>query len=57
VQPPWASDLYATLERRARQIDSVYALVAETLKERTTGEWLELFRELQIPVAPLPTPA
>jgi crotonobetainyl-CoA:carnitine CoA-transferase CaiB-like acyl-CoA transferase len=57
VQPPWASDLYATLERRARQIDSVYALLAETLKERTTGEWLELFRELQIPAAPLQTPA
>jgi crotonobetainyl-CoA:carnitine CoA-transferase CaiB-like acyl-CoA transferase len=57
VQPPWASDLYATLERRARQIDTVYALLAETLKERTTGEWLELFRELQIPAAPLQTPA
>jgi crotonobetainyl-CoA:carnitine CoA-transferase CaiB-like acyl-CoA transferase len=57
VQPPWASDLYATLERRARQIDTVYALVAETLRERTTAEWLELFRRLEIPAAPLQTPA
>jgi crotonobetainyl-CoA:carnitine CoA-transferase CaiB-like acyl-CoA transferase len=57
VNPPWASDLYATLERRARQIDTVYALLAETIKERTTDEWLALFRELQIPAAPLQTPS
>jgi crotonobetainyl-CoA:carnitine CoA-transferase CaiB-like acyl-CoA transferase len=57
VKPPWASDLYGTLERRARQIDIVYALVAETLRERTTDEWLTLFRELEIPAAPLRAPA
>lgn len=56
VRPPWAGELYATLERRARQIDTVYGLVAETLKERTTDEWLELFRELEIPAAPIRTP-
>ncbi len=33
VRPPWASDLYATLERRARQTDTVYALLAETLAQ------------------------
>ncbi len=57
VQPPWAGELYATLERRARQIDTVYSLVAETLLQRTTGEWLALFRELEIPAAALGTPA
>jgi crotonobetainyl-CoA:carnitine CoA-transferase CaiB-like acyl-CoA transferase len=57
VQPPWASDLYATLERRARQIDTVYSLVAETLIQRTTGEWLALFRELEIPAAAMGSPA
>jgi crotonobetainyl-CoA:carnitine CoA-transferase CaiB-like acyl-CoA transferase len=57
VRPAWASDLYNTLERRARQIDTVYTLLAETLQERTTQEWLELFRELQIPAAPLRSPA
>ena len=56
VHPPWASDLYATLERRAQRIDAVYSLVAETMLERTTGEWLALFRELEIPAAPLCTP-
>ena len=48
VRPPWATDMYATLEQRARQIDTVYGLLAETIKERTTAEWLALFRELQI---------
>jgi crotonobetainyl-CoA:carnitine CoA-transferase CaiB-like acyl-CoA transferase len=57
VRPPWASELYATLERRARQIDTVYALLAETLAQRTTHEWLELFRELEIPAAALSSPA
>ncbi|OBH15816.1 CaiB/BaiF CoA-transferase family protein [Mycobacterium sp. E3247] len=57
VRPPWESELYATLERRARQIDTVYALLAETMAQRTTQEWLDLFRELQIPAAPLSSPA
>jgi crotonobetainyl-CoA:carnitine CoA-transferase CaiB-like acyl-CoA transferase len=57
VRPAWASDLYATLECRARQIDTVYALLAQTLAQRTTQEWLELFRELEIPAASLSSPA
>ena len=56
VAPEWNSDLYATLERRARQIDTVYSLLAQTMAERTTAEWLELFRALEIPAAPLNTP-
>jgi crotonobetainyl-CoA:carnitine CoA-transferase CaiB-like acyl-CoA transferase len=57
VRPAWATDSYATLENRASQIDTVYSLLAETLLQRTTGEWLELFRELEIPAAPLSSPA
>jgi crotonobetainyl-CoA:carnitine CoA-transferase CaiB-like acyl-CoA transferase len=56
VQPEWASDAFATLAQRARHIDAVYALLAETFKERTTQEWLALFRKLDIPAAPLRTP-
>ena len=56
VQPPWASEEYATLEGRAKQIDTVYGLVAKTLQERTTAEWLTLFNELEIPAAPINTP-
>ncbi|OBG74868.1 acetyl-CoA acetyltransferase [Mycobacterium sp. E2462] len=57
VRPPWAGEMYATLEKRSRQIDAVYALLAETLAQRTTQEWLELFRELEIPASPLSSPA
>ncbi|MDR3417260.1 MAG: CoA transferase [Nevskia sp.] len=58
VKPAWASDpAFATLEQRARQIDSIYGLIAGTIRERTTQEWLGLFRKLDIPAAPLRTPA
>lgn len=59
VKPVWIGeygDAFASLEQRAKQIDLMYALIAQTLLERTTGEWLELFRELQIPAAPIQTP-
>jgi crotonobetainyl-CoA:carnitine CoA-transferase CaiB-like acyl-CoA transferase len=56
VRPPWATDVYATLELRANDIDTVYGLVAETMLQRTTEEWLDLFRELEIPAAPINTP-
>ena len=56
VQPSWASDDFATLRQRARQINTVYALLADTFKERTTQQWLELLRRLDIPAAPLRTP-
>jgi crotonobetainyl-CoA:carnitine CoA-transferase CaiB-like acyl-CoA transferase len=56
VRPPWAGEQYASLKQRARQIDKVYALLAQTMLERTTQEWLTLFRKLDIPAAPLRTP-
>jgi crotonobetainyl-CoA:carnitine CoA-transferase CaiB-like acyl-CoA transferase len=56
VKPAWATDELATLKQRARQIDTLYGLLAGTFKERTTQEWLELFRSLDIPAAPLRTP-
>jgi crotonobetainyl-CoA:carnitine CoA-transferase CaiB-like acyl-CoA transferase len=56
VRPPWATEVYATLELRANDIDTVYGLVAQTMLERTTDEWLALFRDLEIPAAPINTP-
>ena len=56
IKPPWAGDELATLELRAKQIDRVYGLLAETFLERTTQEWLVLLRSLAIPAAPLRTP-
>ncbi len=56
VQPPWAmSPEFATLELRAQQIDRVYGLLGETFRERTTQEWLDLLRSMDIPCAPLRT--
>jgi crotonobetainyl-CoA:carnitine CoA-transferase CaiB-like acyl-CoA transferase len=55
VRPPWAGEHLATLEQRVRQIDAVYALLAGTFAERTTQEWLDLLRSLDIPAAPVRT--
>lgn len=56
VQPPWRSAEYDTLEQRSKQIDVVYGHVAQTLRERTTAEWLALFRQLEIPAAAIQSP-
>ncbi|MFT4027077.1 MAG: CoA transferase [Novosphingobium sp.] len=53
VKPAWATDEFSTLEKRAKQIGRVYGLLGETFRERTTQEWLDLLRELNIPAAPL----
>ena len=53
IQPTWNRDEYATLTGRAKQIDTVYGLVAQTMRERTTKEWLDLFGELEIPATPI----
>jgi crotonobetainyl-CoA:carnitine CoA-transferase CaiB-like acyl-CoA transferase len=57
VKPPWATVQLATVEQRARQIDAVYGLLGETFRQRTTKQWLDLFRKLGIPAAPIRTPA
>jgi crotonobetainyl-CoA:carnitine CoA-transferase CaiB-like acyl-CoA transferase len=57
VRPAWNRPEFDTLEQRAGRIDTVYGLVAQTLRERTTDEWLTLFRELEIPAAPIHSPA
>jgi crotonobetainyl-CoA:carnitine CoA-transferase CaiB-like acyl-CoA transferase len=53
VQPDWAREEFSTLEKRARQIGRVYSLLGQTFLTRTTQEWLDLLRELNIPAAPL----
>ncbi|WP_330302564.1 MULTISPECIES: CoA transferase [unclassified Streptomyces] len=55
VKPAWAGEHFATLEQRARRIDTVYALLGETFLERTTEDWLGLLRSLDIPAAPVRT--
>ena len=55
VNPPWATEEFDTLAKRAKQIDRVYGLLGETFAERTTQEWLDLLEALHIPAAPLRT--
>lgn len=55
VRPAWDSPEYATIALRAKQIDTVYGLVAQTMLERTTAQWLTLFAELEIPATPINT--
>ena len=55
VKPAWASDRYATMAGRAADIDTVYGLVGDTLREQTTADWLALFDKLGIPASPLRT--
>ena len=53
VRPEWNGPEFDTLEQRARQIGRVYGLLGETFLTRTTQEWLDLLRELNIPASPL----
>lgn len=46
---------YATPADRSTNIDGLYAVVAEELERRTTGEWLEIMAELDIPAAEVNT--
>ena len=55
VQPEWNTPEFDTLGNRAKQIGHVYGLLATTFETRTTQEWLDLLRHLNIPVAPLRT--
>ena len=57
VRPPWANEGYATLAQRAREKDTVDGLLAETMKQRSTQEGLDLLHALEIPAAPLNTPS
>ena len=48
--PEWSKDeMFSTLASRTRNIGAVLDRVAETLAERTTAEWLDLFRDAHIP--------
>jgi crotonobetainyl-CoA:carnitine CoA-transferase CaiB-like acyl-CoA transferase len=55
VKPHWVTGDLATLAQRAKRIDSVYAMLAQTFLERTTQDWLNLLGTLGIPAAPLNT--
>ncbi|BFM07501.1 CaiB/BaiF CoA transferase family protein [Halioxenophilus aromaticivorans] len=53
VKPNWATPELAKLADRAKRINEVYGLLAETFLERSTAQWLDLLTELGIPASPL----
>lgn len=55
LQPEWQTAEYDTLKKRARHVDEIYALLAETFAARTTQEWLDFLEPLQIPCARVKT--
>lgn len=44
---------FASLPDRTRNTDALYAIVAEEVAKRTTGEWLDLCERAEIPVSPV----
>jgi crotonobetainyl-CoA:carnitine CoA-transferase CaiB-like acyl-CoA transferase len=44
---------FAGLAARTTHVDDVYRLAGEALATKTTGEWLALFDELEIPAGPV----
>jgi formyl-CoA transferase/CoA:oxalate CoA-transferase len=53
-RPEWTDDpRFATNRARVQHRDALVALVAEAMRTRTTGEWLERLRAHGIPAAPI----
>lgn len=58
VKPAWnVGDRFSTLAKRARLIDEMYAHIGDTLATRTTKDWMDLFRLLDIPASAINSPA
>jgi crotonobetainyl-CoA:carnitine CoA-transferase CaiB-like acyl-CoA transferase len=48
--PDWSRDpMFASMASRTRNIETVLGRVAEVMEQRTTEDWLVLFREVHIP--------
>ena len=47
--------MFASMRTRTENIGTVLGAVAETLEQRTTAEWLALFREAHIPAMAIAT--
>lgn len=48
-----AEPRFATITKRTENIDELYALVADELTARTTGEWLEVLDAAGVPATPI----
>jgi crotonobetainyl-CoA:carnitine CoA-transferase CaiB-like acyl-CoA transferase len=56
-RPELAADpRFAQQAARSKHIDALYAIVAESMREHSTAEWLELLGKADIPCGPVNTP-
>jgi crotonobetainyl-CoA:carnitine CoA-transferase CaiB-like acyl-CoA transferase len=55
--PEWTRDsMFATMRSRTENIAVVLAKLAEVMGERTTDEWVELFRKAEVPAMQIASP-
>jgi len=56
-RPELATDTrFAQQAARSKHIDTLYAIVAESMRAHTTAEWLTLLEQADIPCGPMNTP-
>ena len=56
-KPELADDTrFADQSSRSQNIDALYAIVADVMRDRTTADWLETLENADIPVMPMHTP-
>jgi crotonobetainyl-CoA:carnitine CoA-transferase CaiB-like acyl-CoA transferase len=55
--PEWTRDpMFASMRSRTENIGVVLARVAEVMEQRTTAEWVNLFRTAEVPAMQIATP-
>ncbi len=55
--PSWSTDpMFASITERTKNIGAVLGRLSDILKDRTTDEWMALFRRIEVPAMPVFTP-
>jgi crotonobetainyl-CoA:carnitine CoA-transferase CaiB-like acyl-CoA transferase len=55
--PSWSTDpMFASITERTKNIGAVLGRLSDILKDRTTDEWMALFRRIEVPAMPVLTP-
>ena len=55
--PAWSRDpMFASIGERTRNIGAVLGRLSDILKDRTSAEWMELFRRIEVPAMPVMSP-
>ena len=55
--PSWSTDpMFASIGERTRNIGAVLGRLSDILKDRSSAEWMELFRRIEVPAMPVMSP-